>query len=83
MIIVSRSQDLQGFNDLLKVELVCSHYKVLIANINALCFQGHHFRSARLVLLKDSIWLHVSFYNRQAMVGFGNNVEQIKGGFWQ
>jgi exonuclease III len=49
------SQNLQGLNDLVKVDAIRNYFRPLTLSVNIICVQEHKLRDDRLVALIDSI----------------------------
>lgn len=70
------SQNLQGLNDLEKVDIVRNYYKSLLRSVDVLCFQEHKLRGGRLLALHTKIWSQAGSYAREAAVGYNHIVHE-------
>jgi exonuclease III len=56
------SQNLQGLNDPVKVDVVKNYFRPIIPSVDIVCFQEHKLRGNRLTALKDAIWPRAAFF---------------------
>jgi len=74
------TQNLQGVNCPLKIDIVKNYYWVLKSSIDVLCFQEHRLRGSKLLDFGRTIWPRAKFVGNEASLGYGHNVGEAGAG---
>ena len=65
-------QNVQGFNEKAKVEVIENYYRRHLGTTEVVCFQEHKLRGARLQAILDLMWQGASFLSEEAKVAYNN-----------
>jgi len=66
------TQNLQGTNCPLKVDIVRNYFWALKASIDILCFQEYRLRGTKLLDFGQTIWPRAKFIGKEAAIGYGH-----------
>ena len=73
MIVSILSQNVQGLNDLGKLDIVKNYFRSLLRKVDINCFQETKLRGARLQGIKDTMWPGAGFFAQEAAVAYNNS----------
>lgn len=74
------SQNLQGLNDPVKVDVVRNYFRPLLPSLDIVCFQEHKLRGDPLLGLKNAIWPRATFFAQEAALGYRHTLGQPRAG---